>query len=362
MFPAHNGPRHILITGGTGFIGANLAAHLLATTDARITLFDNLSRPGGEQNLAWLRSQARAGRLRFLRGDIRSSIRVAEAVRGVDEIYHLASCCEHTSQEGRDFDVNANGTLHVLEAARSSHGRPTVSYVSTSKVYNAIGSDQLHRDGERYMPLVPGFRGISERTPANFQSPHICSRGVADRHVIDYARFYNLPAVVLRADTIAGPRQFENEGHGWVSHLVYSALARTPVTVYGDGLQVCDVLHVSDLVSAITAARDFAPLTSGNAYNLGGGPSHTVSVNEMVRLIERICHCSINVRYAPPRPGDRPFYMADSSAFIADTGWRPRRSLEQTVRDIAAFWNANQMHTMKAAPAAHAVSGYRNAA
>jgi CDP-paratose 2-epimerase len=344
----HLRPAHVLISGGSGFIGANLTAHLLAATDARITIFDNLSHPGAEANLAWLRSQARADRLRFLRGDVRNAVRVMEACRGVDEIYHLAATCEDDGESRASLDVNVTGTLNVLEAARCSERKPLVLYVSTSKVYKPMVSDALRTQGQRFVPATPGFKGISERAPANFQSPHICSRGAAERYVVDYARFYNLPTVVLRADTIAGPRQFENNGRGWVAHAVYSVLSGRAITVYGTGQQVCDVLHVADLVSALVAARDFRAVTSGNAYNVGGGASHAISVNEMIVLIERICHRSVRVHHAPSRPEDRLFYMADSSAFVADTGWVVRRSLEQTVRDVAAFWHANQVQSRKA--------------
>lgn len=364
MFPViENQPNNILITGGAGFIGANLIAHLLATTDARITVFDNLSHPGAGLNLEWLRAQARATRIRFLRGDVRDAARVMDAVRCVDEIYHLASHCEGSIQSREDFDTNVTGTLNVLEAARCADRKPIVFYISTSKVYKTPGRDALDSYGARFRPADPRFHGISERTPANFTSPNVCSKGAADHYVTDYARFYNLPTVVLRADTVAGPRQFENEGHGWIAHLVYSVLAGYPITVYGSGLQVSEVLHVSDVVTALMAARDFRAITNGNVYNIGGGPSRTVSVNEMVALIERVCHKPARVRHAPPRPSDRLFYMADSSAFISTTGWLPRRSLEQTVRDIAAFWHANQNHVADTPlPAQHARHGYRNAA
>lgn len=357
-----NQTKHVLITGGAGFIGANLVAHLLAATDARITIFDNLSHPGAELNLLWLRSQAHATRLRFLRGDVRSAVRVRDAVRDVDEIYHLASRCEGTFESRENFDTNVTGTLNVLEAARGSNRKPMVFYISTSKVYNALGSDVLQQQGDRLQPIDPDFQGISERTPANFALPTVCSRGAADHHVTDYARFYDLPTVVLRADTVAGPRQFEKAGQGWVSHLVYSVQAARAITVYGSGLQVREVLHVSDVVSALMAARCFRAVTSGNVYNIGGGPAHTVSVNEMIALIERVCHRTARVHHESARPGDPLYFMADSSRFTTVTGWFPRRSLEQTVRDIAAFWHAQQSRIHQAPRTVSAVPQHRHAA
>lgn len=355
-------PEHILITGGAGFVGANLAAHLLAATDARITVFDNFSHPGAELNARWLRSQAHAARLRVLRGDVRSELRVAEAVRTADEIYHFASVSEEPVESIAAFDVNVTGTMNVLEAARKSSRRPMVCYLSTAKVYQALSSDVLERQGNRFVPADIAFSGVSEQAPANYTSPHICSKGAADRVVLDYAKFYNLPTVVLRADTIAGPRQFENAGLGWVSHLVYSVLAGDPITIYGSGLQVCEVLNVSDVINALMAARSFRAITAGGAFNLGGGPAHTSSVREMVGLIERICHRSARVQHAPARPEDRLFYMADSSAFSNATGWFARRSLEQTVRDIAAFWHAQQLNVRKTLLHAPAAQLQRHAA
>jgi CDP-paratose 2-epimerase len=336
-----NQPGHILITGGAGFIGTNLAAHLLAATDARVTILDNLSRPGAELNVQWLRSQARATRLRFLRGDVRSTVRVIEAAREVDEIYHLASGSGGPAESHSDFDINVTGTLNVLEAARCSKRKPMMFYLSTAKVYNSLGMDSLELIGQRVRPIDRQFRGISERTPANFTSPCICSKGAADRYVLDYARFYSLPTVVLRPDAVAGPRQFESDELGWVAHIVYAVLEGRPVTVHGTGLQVCDVLHVADLVNALMAAREYRAVLSGKAYNIGGGAANTVSVNEMISLIERVCHSPARVRHSHQRPEDRLFYMADSSAFVADTGWLVRRSLVQTVRDVVAFWHAN---------------------
>lgn len=329
-----------LITGGAGFIGSNLAAHLLATSDARVTILDNLSHPGAAVNLDWLRMQAGARRIRFVRADVRSAAAVIQAVREADQIYHLAARCEGGVDTSTDFDVNVTGTLNLLEAARCSRRRPALVYLSTSKVYGAMHWLRVRPQGPRYQPVEDGFHGVDERAPVNLYSPYHCSKGAAERYVLDYSRLYNLPAVVLRVDTVAGPRQFENHGHGWVSHFVYSILAGYPITVYGSGLQVHDVMDVADLAEAMVAARAYLGVTSGRVFNVGGGESHAISVNQMIRTIEGICHCKAVVRRKPERPGDRPFYYSDTSAFEAATGWRARRSLEHTVRSVAAFWHA----------------------
>lgn len=353
----------VLITGGAGFIGTNLAAHLLATTDARITLFDNLSHPAAGLNLAWLKTQAHAGRVNVVRGDVRSAARVIEVANRADEIYHLAARCEVGTASRTDYDINVGGTQNVLEAARCSERKPVVVYVSTAKVYGSLRSIEVWPDRTRYRAVDRAFQGVSEHTPVEYHSPYHCAKGAAERCVLDYSRFYNLPAVVLRPDTVAGPRQFENEGHGWVAHFVYSVLAGYPITIYGNGLQVRDVLHVDDLVEAMVMARAYIGVTSGHAYNVGGGMSHAISVREMIRLIERVCYRAALVRHESARPGDRELYVADASAFAADTGWYARQSIEQTVREIAAFWHASHSHEMQAGTRRRTLErGFREAA
>jgi len=341
---------HVVITGGAGFIGTNLAAHILAHTDALVTIYDNLSRPGVELNLAWLKTLDASGRLRFVRGDVRNAQRIADAARTADEIYHLAAPSAGTDlflEPRLDFDVNVTGTVNVLEAARRSGRSPIVLFASTGKVYGAVDSISPMPRATRVEPAIPGFRGVSEAAPIDLHCPSTCTKSVADEYVRDYARLYNLPTVVFRLGCIAGPGQFGNQGQGWVAHFVYSVLAGRRITVYGDGLQVRDVLHVADLVSAVDAARAYVPVVAGKAFNIGGGMSRSVSVNEMIALIGQICHKEVQSGYAPARPGDQPFFVADNTRFSNLTGWMPRRSLEQTVRDVSAFWHANRGSVMR---------------
>lgn len=347
---ASRNTHHVLITGGAGFMGTNLAAHFLGHTDATVTIFDNLSRRGVELNLAWLKTLDGSKRLRFVRGDVRNAQRITEAARTADEIYHLAAPSagpDLLAQPRLDFDVNVTGTVNVLEAARKSGRFPMVLFASTGKVYGALDSIPVTRETTRLQPDIPGFRGISEATPIDFHCPYSCTKSVADQYVRDYARLYNLPAIVFRMGCIAGPGQFGNQGQGWVAHFVYSVLAGRPINIYGDGLQVRDLLHVSDLVEAVNAARAYGPVLAGKAFNIGGGMSRSMSVNEMIALIERICHKRVHCNYEPARPGDQIFYVSDNLRFSNQTGWIPRRSLEQTVRDISAFWHANRMYVMR---------------
>lgn len=347
---AHQGRRdtqHVLITGGAGFIGVNLAANLLARTDARVAIFDNLSRPGVELNLAWLKTLSGAGRLRFIRGDVRDAQRVRDAARNACEIHHLAVTAPPPGVAAdlqTEYDVNVNGTLNVLEAALHAPARPPVLFTSTSKIYGSLPAIPLVEEPTRLRAADPHFRGVNESTPLDAHVPPNTTMTAADEHVAQFVRDYGLPAVTLRLGSVAGPNQFGNEGQGWVAHFIYSALSGRPVSVFGDGLQVRDVLHVSDVVEAIIAARAYLGTVSGKSFNIGGGMERSVSVREMLALIQRLCHVPVHTTQQPARPFDQLLYISDNSLFTRYTGWLPRRTLEQTVRDISAFWHAYRTH------------------
>ena len=338
--------RNVLITGGAGFIGSNLAERLLLQPRTHVRIFDNLSRSGVANNLEWLQSVAPPGRLEFFPGDVRNSASLQEAARDVSEIYHFAAQVAVTSSienPGQDFEVNAYGTMNVLEAARRSGRKPFVLFTSTNKVYGSLDSLDVIADGTRYRAKDAGFRGVSEHEPLNFHSPYGCSKGAADQYVRDYARIYDLPTVVFRMSCIAGPRQFGNEDQGWVAHFLYSALEGTPISVYGSGLQVRDVLHVHDLLDAMMAAYDAGARCHGEVYNLGGGMERSVSVLEMLRMIEDRIGERLDLHHGPVRPGDQPLYVGDTSKFSAHTGWRPQRSVAQTLEAIHEFWRRHRL-------------------
>jgi CDP-paratose 2-epimerase len=339
---AQKHPRNVLIIGGGGFIGSNLASHFLAATDARIILFDDLSRPGSEDNIAWLRTQGSSARLRLIRGDVRHSARVTEACRTADEIYHCAARCGGTSASDlrADYAVTVSGTINVLEAAVRSGRKPMVFFASTSKVYGTPNGIAVERHGSRYRPVDPGFCGISEQAPLDLHSPFISIKGAAEKYVCHYAREFDLPAVVFRLGTIAGPRQFPAKAGAWIARLVDAALSSSTITVHGDGLQVRDVLHVADLVDAIAAARAYIGVVAGNVYNVAGGLSNSTSIQEMIRLVECTCHSTPRVHHVAHSMRDQMLDILDSSAFSAVTGWMPRRTLEQTLRDVSASWHA----------------------
>ncbi len=338
--------RHILITGGAGFIGSNLAARLLTELpEAHVTLFDNLARSGSETNVRWLGQLPGARRLSVVRGDVRNAGQVEDAARSASEIYHLAAQVAVTTSVGdpaRDFEVNALGTLHVLEAARRSGRQPMVLFTSTNKVYGALESVRVDADRTRYRAADPEFRGASEATPLDFHSPYGCSKGAADQYVRDYSRIYDLPTVVFRMSCIAGPRQFGNEDQGWVAHFLYSTLARRPITIYGDGLQVRDILHVGDLLDAMLAVRSRLDVCAGEIFNVGGGMERAFSVAEILERIEDRTGVRCRRTHAEVRPGDQPLYISDTGKLASHTGWRPTRSLDRTLDDLEAFWRENR--------------------
>jgi CDP-paratose 2-epimerase len=338
--------RRVLITGGTGFIGSNLAAFLLKNTDARVRILDNLSRAGVGLNVAWLKTLAKdAGRLQMMVGDVRDAETVATACEGVGEIYHLAAQVAVTSSitdPQKDFAINALGTLNVLQAARRLERKPMLLFTSTNKVYGGLENLKVSGGPRKFFVPDAKFRGVNEETLLDFHSPYGCSKGAGDQYVRDYARIYDLPTIVFRMSCICGPRQFGTEDQGWVAHFLYSVLGGRPINIYGDGRQVRDVLHVHDLIAAMQAAREHLPATKGQVYNVGGGMERAVSVLEMLSLIEELADRPFSCSYSAMRPGDQPLYITDFSKLSRHTHWQPRLSINQTLEDIMQFWKANQ--------------------
>ncbi|HYO78644.1 MAG TPA: NAD-dependent epimerase/dehydratase family protein, partial [Thermoanaerobaculia bacterium] len=276
---------YILITGGCGFVGTNLA-HRLLSEGQRVCVFDNLSRPGVERNLEWLRA-THGDNLIVKMADVRDAGAVREAVRRASQVFHLAAQVAVTTSVGdplADFEINARGTLNVLEAIRNSVHRPPLFFTSTNKVYGGLDDVALREERLRYTPADDAIaqNGISELRPLDFHSPYGCSKGTADQYVLDYARTYGIQAVVFRMSCIYGPHQFGTEDQGWVAHFLIRALNHQPITIYGDGKQVRDILYVDDLVNAFQLASEKIDVCSGNAFNIGGGAENTVSLRELL--------------------------------------------------------------------------------
>ena len=328
----------VLITGGAGFIGANLGDALMRDGQ-RVTVFDNLSRPGVERNLRWL-CDRHGDRLRVIPADLRNQTSLTKIVAEATSVIHLAAqTAVTTSLTGptEDFEVNARGTLNLLEAVRATGGTVPVIFASTNKVYGALADLEVVDDGERCAPQDAGLagHGVAEDRPLDFCTPYGCSKGVADQYVLDYARSYGIPAAVLRMSCIYGPRQFGTEDQGWVAHFLIRALERQPITVFGSGRQVRDILHVSDAVAAYRAVLDRIDTLSGRAFNLGGGPRNAVSLSEVLAEIGRLTGLPPEIGYEDWRQGDQPWFVADTRALASATGWQPRIGWHDGLADLA---------------------------
>jgi CDP-paratose 2-epimerase len=334
-----------LVTGGAGFVATNVADRLLAS-GRRVRLFDNLSRAGVDANLRWMRDH-HGDRLEFVRGDIRDEAAVRRAVRGVDQVFHFAAQVAVTTSltdPFLDFEVNARGTLNLLEAVRALPTPPSLLFTSTNKVYGDLDDVDLIRRGDRYEPADPQLlaQGISEARPLDFHSPYGCSKGAAEQYVLDYARTFGLPATVFRMSCIYGPHQFGTEDQGWVAHFLIQALRRRPLTLYGDGLQVRDILFVEDLVDAMLLAHATIDDAAGRAFNIGGGPRHTISLLELLGAIEDITGERPAYDIEPWRPADQRYYVSDTARFERLTGWRPRVAPRAGIERLLAWLVASE--------------------
>jgi CDP-paratose 2-epimerase len=332
-----------LITGGAGFIGSNLADRLVGEGH-EVVVYDDLSRRGADKNVAWLRSE-HGDRWTLLQADIRDFETMRRAAAGVDVIYHLASQVAVTTsvQDPRhDFEVNALGTFNVLEAARLSGRNPIVLYSSTNKVYGGM-EDVAVVEGETSYSYGDYPDGISEAYPLDFHSPYGCSKGAGDQYVRDYARIYDLPTVVFRQSCIYGPRQFGVEDQGWVAWFIIAVVTGQPITIYGDGKQVRDVLWVGDLLDLYQAAIEHIDVASGQAYNIGGGPENTLSVwTELGPMLQSLVGHPIPTAREDWRPGDQRIFVADISKAERELGWRPKVGKEEGVRRLYDWIAANK--------------------
>jgi CDP-paratose 2-epimerase len=340
---------HALITGGAGFIGANLADALIRRKTP-VTLFDNLSRPGSALNLAWLRDR-HGDVFRFVDGDIRDPVAVGAATGGARVVYHLAGQTAVTlSVDDPRGDLNANliGTINVLEAARTSADPPTIVFSSTNKVYGSLEHLEVVEDETRYR-LVDPEAGVSEQQPLDFYSPYGCSKGAADQYVRDYHRIYGLPTIVFRQSCIYGPRQMGSEDQGWVGWFVIAALLGDPIVIAGDGKQVRDLLYIDDLVDAYLMAVDSIEATAGEVYNIGGGLDRTISIwKEFAPLAGEILGRPPDLAgYVDARPGDQRVFYCDTAKASRDFGWGPKVGVEDGIRGLAE-WVESELPSFQA--------------
>jgi CDP-paratose 2-epimerase len=328
----------ILITGGAGFIGCNIA-NRLAGEGHRILIYDALSRPGVETNLAWLEEQHGA-KIERLIADVRDEDALARAAREAKAVFHMAAQVAVTTSlvdPREDFEINLRGTLNLLDALRLKGDGTPLIFASTNKVYGDLADIDFRLEGQRYVPQDPDVaeHGISETRPLDFHTPYGCSKGAADQYVLDYARSFGVPAAVIRMSCIYGLRQMGTEDQGWVAHFLIQALEGKPITLYGDGYQVRDILDVSNAVEAYLHTWQRIDQVSGRAFNLGGGPANAVSLRELLAHISALLGRELDVRFSDWRAGDQRYFVADTRLINAELGLSPAVPWKEGVARLA---------------------------
>jgi CDP-paratose 2-epimerase len=336
--------KHYLITGGAGFIGSNYV-HRLLSRGEQVTIYDNLSRAGAPMNMAWLEESFGKDGCKLMVGDVADGAHLTEAAQDADVIFHLAGQVAVTTSvtnPREDFEANALGTFNALEAARASGRKPIFVYASTNKVYGGMEDVALAEDPTRWR-YADLKHGCPESQPLDFHSPYGCSKGTGDQYVRDYARIYGLRSVVMRQSCIYGPRQFGIEDQGWVAWMIIAAVTGRQLTIYGDGKQVRDVLHVDDLLDAYDAAVEHIDVAAGKVYNIGGGPGNVMSVwAEFGPLLEKLLGEEIPVVRDDWRPGDQKVFYADIRKAENELGWKPKIGVEQGVNRLFEWVKENR--------------------
>lgn len=320
---AITGSKPVLVTGGAGFLGSNLADRL-ASEGENVLILDSLSRPGVERNVAWLKTR-HPERISFLVEDVRNEEAVADAASRASAVFHFAAQVAVTTSlvdPLTDFSINVQGTLQLLEALRRNGGATPLIFASTNKVYGDLADIALSLVDDAYRPADLGLaaRGIGEDRPLDFQTPYGCSKGAADQYVLDYARSFGLPAIVMRMSCIYGPHQMGAEDQGWVAHFLLRALAGEPISIFGDGRQVRDLLFADDAAEAYIRAWKHIGDISGRVFNLGGGPANAVSLRQLIGFLEELFGRSIPISFHPWRAGDQRYYVSDPRRAARELG------------------------------------------
>lgn len=323
-----------LIIGGAGFIGCNFAKKLLDRGDD-VTIFDNFSRNGSEENLKWLRKNF--SDVKVVKGDIRfDRDKLDIEVNRHDVIFHLAAQVAVTTSvvdPREDFETNALGTFNVLEAVRCANNNPIIIYASTNKVYGNMEHVDIKKVGNRYV-YANLTAGVDEKIPLDFHSPYGCSKGCGDQYVRDYFRIYGVRSVVMRQSCIYGIRQFGMEDQGWVAWFTIASTLGKGITIYGDGMQIRDILFVDDLFNVWDAAVKKIDIAQGNIYNIGGGVKNTMSLLELIEFLENFLNRKITLHYADWRPGDQKVFISNIQKASTELGWIPSIDVRSGVRKL----------------------------
>jgi len=336
----------LLITGGCGFLGSNLVAQALKS-GYELVVFDNLHRVGSQENLRWLQT---LGKFRFVCGDIRNNDDVVALMRELkpQTVFHLAGQVAMTTSIDNprlDFEVNALGTLNLLEAVRAYAPAATLIYSSTNKVYGDLEQYHYTETDTRYICLEKPH-GFDEDTPICFHSPYGCSKGAADQYVLDYARIFGLNTIVFRHSSMYGGRQFATHDQGWVGWFCQKAIEtkkgvlKEPFTLSGTGMQVRDVLHADDMTRLYFLASEKADHLRGQVFNIGGGIANSLSLIELFAMLEEITDTKLLYIKLPPRQSDQLVFVADISKAKRLLGWEPMISVRQGVTQMIEWVGA----------------------
>lgn len=336
--------KRILITGGAGFIGINAVSYYLKI-GYEVLILDNFSRKGSSINIDWIKKN-KSEKLRIITAEIKSDQKkIDDAVKNVDIILHLAGQVAVTSSvidPRNDFEINALGTLNLLEAVRNSGNNPIFIYTSTNKVYGELKDYKILEKKTRY-EFKNLQHGVSEERSLDFHSPYGCSKGTADQYVRDYNRIYGLNTIVFRQSCIYGPRQFGMEDQGWVAWFIIALIQNKDITIYGNGKQVRDLLYVEDLIPAYDLAAKNISKTRGQIYNIGGGYKNTISVwLEFKPILEKLFKRKIDVKFSNWRPGDQPIFVSDIRKAREDFGWEPKIKVEDGIKKLYEWVSENK--------------------
>lgn len=330
----------LLITGGCGFLGSNLAAYGISN-GLEVTLFDNLSRIGSEENLSWLRT---LGKFNFIQGDTGDSEAVERLIRRgkFHACFHLAGQVAMTTSIAdprRDFYTNVCGAFNILDAIRKYSTQTAILFSSTNKVYGDLEQYQYTETATRYV-CNDYPNGFNELVPLDFRSPYGCSKGAADQYILDFGRIYGLKTVVFRHSSMYGSRQFATSDQGWVGWFCKQALEKcynphaAPFTISGNGKQVRDILHAEDMISLYYGCLSKIDQVHAEAYNVGGTMDQSLSLLELFTLLEQMLNVKLEYTVQPPRISDQKVFVADIKKISSRLEWKPRISTEKGIEQM----------------------------
>ena len=330
----------LLVIGGCGFLGSNLASHGIEL-GYDVTVFDILSRYGSSKNLEWLKS---LGNFSFVYGDTRNKNDVELLIKNgqFDNVFHLAGqVAMTTSLENpyKDFEINALGTMNLLDSIKKYSPNTAVFFSSTNKVYGDLEQYTYIETSKRYICQEFPY-GFNESVPLDFRSPYGCSKGTADQYMLDFYRMFGIKTTVFRHSSMYGSRQFATYDQGWVGWFVQKALEKKndpnckPFTISGNGKQVRDILHAKDMIDLYYSAMDNVDKVCGHAYNIGGTMEQSLSLLELFDYLNELLNIKLDYTVLPPRQSDQKVFVADISKINSRIGWKPKVSTKEGIKEM----------------------------